>query len=258
MPRGGRLNIETRNCEVGAAEARASAGLTPGVYVCLSIRDTGEGMDPQTLSRIFEPFFTTKELGKGTGLGLSTVYGIVKQSNGYISVESEPGRGTAFRIYLPLVSGVEEAAGAPRESGFASGSETILLVEDEAAVRGLTLHVLERCGYELLDAGSAEEAFRLAAGYDASIDLLITDVVMPGESGPELARRLAVTRPDMKVLFVSGYTDDAVVRSDRLAPNQHFLQKPFGPDTLSRKVRSMLDGKRDSREVRIDRSQIAV
>jgi PAS domain S-box-containing protein len=258
MPRGGRLTIQTRNCDVGRVQARTLAGLKPGSYVCLSIRDTGEGMDRETLSRIFEPFFTTKEQGRGTGLGLSTVYGIVKQSGGYIAAESEPGKGTTFRIYLPRVSGRGEAAPAAREAAFSRGSETILLVEDEAPVRGLALRVLEQSGYKVLEAASAKEAVRLSADEGDPIDLLVTDVVMPGVSGPELARRLAVTRPDMKVLFVSGYTDDAVVRSDWLAPNQHFLQKPFGPDTLSRKVRSMLDGKRDSREVRIDRSQIAV
>jgi two-component system cell cycle sensor histidine kinase/response regulator CckA len=251
MPRGGRLTIETRNWEVDGVRVRASAGLNPGSYVCLSIRDTGEGMDRETLSRIFEPFFTTKEHGKGTGLGLSTVYGIVKQSGGYITVDSDLGRGTSFEIYLPRVSEERPMAEGPRESAFRPGSETVLLVEDEAPVRRLAHRILEQGGYNVLQAGCAEEALRVFADYGAPIDLLVTDVVMPGVSGPELALRLVDSLPNLKVLFISGYTDHAAVRSGRLAPGQAFLQKPFDPELLSRKVRDMLDGKRDSREIPI-------
>jgi two-component system cell cycle sensor histidine kinase/response regulator CckA len=257
MPRGGFLTIGTRDCEVDAAQARSFTGLKPGSYVCLSVRDTGEGMDRETLARIFEPFFTTKEKGKGTGLGLSTVYGIVKQSGGYIAAESEPGKGTSFLIYLPRVAAPAGTETEPGGSAFDQGSETLLLVEDDDAVRALTLRTLEQGGYRVLEAASAEGALTVSDAFEGVIDVLIADVVMPGESGPELARRLAGTRPEMKVLFMSGYTDDAILRSGRLPPNQRFLQKPFAPDVLRQKVRDLLDGKRESRDVRFVSSPAA-
>ena len=253
MPRGGRLTIQTRNCEIGAVRMRATPGLRQGPHVCLSITDTGTGMDRETLSHIFEPFFTTKEKGKGTGLGLSTVYGIVKQSGGYIQADSEPGKGTTFTIYIPRVAEGPEEEKPRSTSGSTRGSETILLVEDEMAVRGLALKVLEMSGYVVLEASSAEAAIPMAADYPGEIDLMVTDMVMPGASGPELAQELAPSRPEMKVLFVSGYTDDVVLRSGRLTSNQTFLQKPFGPDIFLRKVRDVLDGKRESREVAVFR-----
>ena len=242
MPRGGKLTIETANVELGEGDNRPQVPVRPGRYVLLAVSDTGCGMNAETQAHIFEPFFTTKEQGKGTGLGLATVYGIVKQSDGYIWVYSEPGFGTTFKIYLPRIDDVsttaepDEARSAP-----ASGRETILLVEDEEAVRDLVRGVLEGRGYSVLLAQSGEEAVRLSGGHEGPIHLMVTDVVMPRMSGRELAERLASSRPAMKVLYISGYTDDAVVRHGVLSRGVAFLQKPFMPNALLRKVREVLD-----------------
>ena len=241
MPRGGKLTIETRNFDLDEEYVRQHSYVRAGAYVGLAVSDTGTGMDPETKARIFEPFFTTKPAGSGTGLGLSMVYGIIKQSGGSIEVYSELGRGTSFKVLLPRISaaGEQEVVSAvPRAAG---GSETILLVEDEASVRGLAKRALLANGYKVLEAGSAEEALGITDKYSGPIHLLLTDTVMPGASGPEMARRIAASRPDTRVLFISGYTDDAIVRHGLLKPTEAFLQKPFGPEALTRRVREILD-----------------
>jgi len=241
MPKGGHITIETAGVELGEHDARQHAGVQPGAYVMLAVSDTGIGMDAETQARIFEPFFTTKEPGKGTGLGLSTVYGIVKQSGGNIGVSSEPGRGTTFKIYLPRVQGAEDAVEAPPPPRPGRGSEAILLAEDEDEVRAIAREILESCGYTVLEARHPEEALQIAERYIGPIHLLVTDVVMPQMNGRALAERLAPQRPEMKVLFVSGYTDDAIVHHGVLNPGTAFVQKPFAPDGLARKVREVLD-----------------
>ena len=244
MPQGGQLTIETWNQEVDAAPVGSQQPLRPGRYAVIAVSDTGTGMTEEVKRRLFEPFFTTKEEGKGTGLGLSTVYGIVTQTGGQVLVYSEVGHGTTFKIYLagadsPPEAVATEAGTNLRQSG--RGSETILLVEDETAVRKLAGDVLARQGYEVLVCSHAEEALQVAAAHPGSVDLLITDVVMPGLRGPELAARLLAERPGCRVLYVSGYAPEAAVRQGMLAPGQAFLAKPFGPAVLARKVREVLD-----------------
>ena len=243
MPTGGKLLIETRNADLTEEYAELHPPAIPGSFVMLAVSDTGIGMDADTRTRIFEPFFTTKEKGRGTGLGLSTVYGIVKQSGGYIWVYSEPGHGTTFKVYLPRVDAPALPVSQPRETRTLAGTETILLAEDDEMLRPLAKGLLGRLGYTVLEAANAEEALGAAARHRGLIHLLVADVVMPGASGRELARRLAELRPDTKVLYVSGYTDDAIVRHGMLEPGLAFLQKPFSPDTLARKVREVLDGR---------------
>src|SRR5262245_1009905 len=244
MPKGGQLTIETANVNLDAAYAETHATVIPGRYVMLAVGDTGEGIDAATKARIFEPFFTTKEQGKGSGLGLATVYGIVKQSGGYIWVYSELGHGTVFKVYFPIA----ESPAWPARDGSGGGDlkkqawETVLLVEDEDAVRALAREVLRRQGYVVLEARHGVDALRPAERHPDEIHLMITDVVMPHMSGRELAERLCAARPTMKVLFMSGYTDHALMNR-ALAPGSSFLQKPFTPETLARKVRQVLDTK---------------
>jgi CheY-like chemotaxis protein len=248
MPRGGKVTIETANVTIDHIDALKHVSIKPGPYVMLAVSDTGTGIDNETLARVFEPFFTTKEVGKGTGLGLSTVYGIVKQSGGNIWVYSEPGVGTVFKVYLPQVGAAEGTTEkpAPDIKEF-RGSETILLVEDEDVVRGLTRKILVEAGYKVLDARSGDEAIRLCRHYRGPIDLLLTDVVMPETSGKEVAERLQELRPAARVLFMSGYTDEAIVRHGVLDENVDFIQKPFTWTRLGKKVRDVLDRKEVNR-----------
>jgi CheY-like chemotaxis protein len=247
MPNGGTLTLETADVDLDAGYAAAHVDVTPGPYVVLVVRDTGVGMDAATRARIFEPFFTTKAAGTGTGLGLATVYGIVAQSGGHVAVDSEPGVGTAFRVYLPR-------AGAPAASAWQSGAhasvhegaETILLVEDDRTVRRAARRILERSGYRVHEARDGAEALDLvsanAHGEALHVDLVLTDIVMPEMSGPELVDRLRALRPGVPVLLMSGYTDDAVLRQQLEQPGVAFVQKPFTPEELTRKVREALAG----------------
>jgi two-component system, cell cycle sensor histidine kinase and response regulator CckA len=243
MPIGGTLILETANADLTEQYAELHQPVVPGRYIMLAISDTGTGMTAETKARIFEPFFTTKEKGKGTGLGLSTVYGIVKQSGGYVWVYSELGRGTTFKIYLPRVDAPAEQLLPRREPGSIAGSETILLAEDDELLRPLAKGLLQKLGYTVLDAENAATALAAAEAHRGPIHLLVADVVMPGASGRELARQLARLRPETKVLYVSGYTDDAIVHHGMLEPGLNFLQKPFTPATLAKKVREVLDAK---------------
>jgi two-component system, cell cycle sensor histidine kinase and response regulator CckA len=242
MPTGGKLTIETRSVTLDDTAAAAIADATPGRYVLLAITDAGVGMTADVRARIFEPFFTTKGPGKGTGLGLATVYGIVKQSGGFVVVDSEPDRGSRFGLYFPALP---KSASVPATMSagnlLAGGAETILLVEDEDAVRRTIRAALRRAGYTVLEARGGPQALRIAVGDAASIDLVITDVIMPVMSGPELVERLARQRPGLKVLYLSGYTDDAVVRHGVLQAEVSFLQKPFNMTALATKVRQILD-----------------
>ncbi len=242
MPRGGKLILETQNVVIDEKYAKTHLSVLPGSYVRLTIADTGAGMDAETISHIFEPFFTTKGPGKGTGLGLSTVYGIVKQSGGSIRVNSRPGQGTSFEIYLPRIEEpVTEAEELPGEPESPQGSETILVVEDDEMVRQLACQALRLYGYDVVEAANAGEALLACESYGGSITLMVTDIVMPQMSGRELAARLAKLRPEMRVIYMSGYTDDAVVRHGVSDEALYFLQKPFTPGALAQKVREVLD-----------------
>jgi CheY-like chemotaxis protein len=243
MPQGGRLTIETRNVDWEDSTRTSNGGDLQRAYVGLAITDTGCGMDDKTKSRIFEPFFTTKEVGKGTGLGLATVYGIVEQSGGHIEVTSEIDRGSAFRVFLPRIAANTETTDSGtclEEPSATARGETILVVEDQDDVRALTRRNLERCGYTLLEARSGAEALEVSQRHRGRIHLMVTDVVMPNMSGLEVAKRLAASRPDMKTLFMSGYTDDAVVRHGLPPGGGGILQKPFNAATLAARVRDML------------------
>ncbi|MFH1350802.1 MAG: ATP-binding protein, partial [Pseudomonadota bacterium] len=243
MPEGGKLTIETGNVTLDSHYAEQhGVEIKQGAYVMLSVSDTGTGIDVETQEHIFEPFFTTKEKGKGTGLGLSTVYGIMKQSDGYIWVYSEPGQGTTFKVYFPAA---EEAGKVKQEEKPSflelKGSETILIVEDNESVRNLACNVLGEYGYRVLEAKDGEEALSVVKGHEGKIHLLLTDVVMPGMRGNELAERIKIERRDMEVLYMSGYTDNAIVHHGVLEEGMNFIQKPFSPDELARKVRETLD-----------------
>ncbi len=242
MPQGGQLTIATRNVKLDQAYAEAHAGVKAGRYVHWEISDTGHGIPEAIRHRIFEPFFTTKEPGQGTGLGLATVFGIVQQAGGHIELYSEPGTGTTFKIYLPKAEETPTAAPLSAIRPAPHGSETVLLVEDDEAVRVLGLRVLHNCGYTVLEASNGEAALRLAQQHVGPIHLLVTDVVMPGIGGRSLAERLSETHPEMKVLFLSGFSDDAVVRHGLLEGEVNFLQKPFSPVILAHRIREVLDG----------------
>jgi CheY-like chemotaxis protein len=243
MPSGGSLTFETSVVDLDESYATSHYPAVPGRYVMLAVSDTGIGMDRETQSHIFEPFFTTKEKGRGTGLGLAIVYGIVKQSGGFIWVYSEPGAGTTFKIYLPLVEATAGASAAPRTvpTGSLRGTETVLVVEDSESLRELLRVTLTERGYTALVASDGAEALRLSAQHAGPIHLLLTDVIMPAMGGRELADRTHRLRRETRVLYISGYTDDAIVQNGMLEPGVNFLQKPFSPLTLARKVREILD-----------------
>jgi signal transduction histidine kinase/ActR/RegA family two-component response regulator len=252
MPNGGRITVETTIVEVDRAYAEQHVAVQPGSYVMLAVSDSGSGMDSETMKHIFEPFYTTKDQGKGTGLGLSTVYGIVKQSGGNIWFYSEPGQGTVFKIFLPSAVNAQQPLipDSDVESPIAKGgTETILVVEDEPQIRQMACEFLSESGYKLLVAANGVEALRILKEESAAIDLILTDVVMPEMNGRELAEHVAVARPGAKVLYMSGYTNDAIVRHGVLDSGTWFVQKPFSPDALARKIREVLDSGNLSTEV---------
>jgi PAS domain S-box-containing protein len=241
MPFGGRITIETSDVTLDEHYSHSHVGVQPGPFVMIAVSDTGQGMDAETKRRIFEPFFTTKSRGKGTGLGLATVYGTVKQVGGDIWVYSEPGQGTTLKLYFPRVTEAAQQSEmketAPPQ---ARADETILVVEDEQSVRDLTVRILRRLGYSVLVASGGEEAIQLAKAYSSEISLLLTDVVMPGMSGRQVAEHLLAIRPDLKVLYLSGYTDSTVVHHGVLEHGQNFLPKPFNREVLAQKIRDIL------------------
>jgi len=251
MAQGGKLTIETSDVRLDAAYQQRHLPVVPGHYVMLAVSDTGIGMDIATRHRIFEPFFTTKGAGKGTGLGLATVYGIVKQSDGYIWVYSEPGRGTTFKIYFPCVlhDAASEKGLATEHLALTRGWETIFVVEDDEGLRRLARRALESSGYRLLEAGNPREAVQTASEYAGPIHLLLSDVVMPESEGAPLIDRLTAVRPGLRVLYMSGYPDETIVHHGVLEEGVPFLQKPFTPQALARKVRDVLDAPLASRSV---------
>jgi PAS domain S-box-containing protein len=245
MPRGGKLTIETVNVELDEIYAADHVAVTPGAYVMLAVSDTGVGMTDEVKAHIFEPFFTTKEIEKGTGLGLSTVYGIVKQSNGNIWVYSEPGHGATFKIYLPRVEKPSHIMEETKKRDYTPhGSETVIVVEDDESLRRMAVKSLESYGYTTLSAENGQEALSMCEKHKDQIHLMLTDVVMPGMSGKTLSDRLKALNPDINVLFMSGYTDNAIMHNEVLEKGIAFLQKPFTPDRLARKVREVLDESR--------------
>jgi two-component system cell cycle sensor histidine kinase/response regulator CckA len=242
MPHGGRLTIETAAVELDDDYVASRGDGTAGPNVLLAVSDTGVGMSEDVQRHLFEPFFTTKEPGAGTGLGLATVFGVVKQSGGTIYVYSEEGRGTTFKIYLPAAPGEVEVDSGAGDLPAERGTETIVLVEDDESVRNLVRVMLESKGYHVLAAAGSEEAERLCADRAGDVDLLLSDVVMPGVNGRFLAERLSAITPSLRVLFMSGYSDEAVYRHGEISPDAAFIEKPFTDRTLARKVREVLDG----------------
>jgi CheY-like chemotaxis protein len=241
MPEGGRLFLETKNMEIDEEYCRQFPYAQPGSYVALSVSDTGIGMDAGTIEQIFEPFFTTKEMGKGTGLGLATVYGIVKQHGGFLNVESEPGKGTTFQIFLPASAGMAEHREAKSEEMPRKGSETILLAEDHEGLRQSAQEMLETLGYRVLLAADGLEALQLFKANSNRIDLVILDVVMPGLSGPDSYSQMALLRPDVRVVFTTGYTSEVASLTSMIDKGAGFLQKPYGQRSISTKIREVLD-----------------
>jgi CheY-like chemotaxis protein len=242
MPQGGALAIRTANVLLDEAYVARHVGAQPGEYVLLSVHDTGKGMDDETKAHIFEPFFTTKEREKGTGLGLAIVFGIVQQSKGHIEIESQVGQGSTFHIYLPRARETKNKPPPRERSQETSGTETILLVEDEAAVRDLTVGILQSHGYRVLVASHGPEALRIQQTYQGPIHLLLTDVVMPQMSGRELADKLRQLRPGIRVLFMSGYADKRITRDNQFEPGTAFIAKPLTIEVLTQQVRRLLDG----------------
>jgi len=243
MPDGGRLTIETRNTELGPDDVARRPPTRAGLYVMLAVTDSGMGMDAETQSHLFEPFFTTKETGKGTGLGLSTVYGIVKQSEGYVWCYSEIGVGTTFKIYLPRVDEEASPRRKPTAAGPAGGSETVLLIEDDASLRDLLCETLEGAGYTVLVADGGAKALQIADEYGGAIHLIVTDVIMPGLTGRQAAEKIKDAHSEVEIFFISGYTNEVIAKHGVLEPRARFLSKPFTPDDLLRKIRDVLDGR---------------
>ena len=245
MPTGGKLTIETVNVTLDGEYVKKHYNIEPGDFVMLSISDTGQGMSRELKKNIFEPFFTTKEEGKGTGLGLATVYGIIKQNNGEIIVYSEVGKGSTFKIYLPRANDVPEEKNTLQqreceEESISKGTETIMLVEDDEIVRKMSVDILARLGYTVLEAKNGEDAIQVYSRFHGKVDLLLTDVVMPKMSGVELAENMSRHCPDIKVLFMSGYTENAIVEHGVLADDVNFIHKPVTPKSLSKAVRKVL------------------
>jgi CheY-like chemotaxis protein len=241
MPQGGRLTVETTEATVEAGGIPDNPAAIPGPYVLLSVSDTGTGMSAETRARIFEPYFTTKDVGKGTGLGLSTAYGIVRQSDGYISVASELGLGTTFRIFLPRAEAAPAAAAGPAGDPLPGGTEHILLVEDDPSVRRMARDLLSRLGYSITEAASGRAGLALGSDDTRHFDLALCDVILGDMSGPAVAEALMALRPEIRVLYMSGYTDEAIVRTGVLDEDKPFLQKPFTPSQLARRIRELLD-----------------
>ena len=243
MPQGGKVTVETSNVYLDASYADSHPDVRPGAYVLLAVSDTGLGMDALTQTRVFEPFFTTKAIGKGTGLGLSTVYGIVRQSGGYVWLYSEPGFGTTFKIYFPRVdeAAFESSVALPIQRSLKPPSESLLVVEDNEPLRQMLCRVLRTSGYKVMEAANANAALRVCEQHESSIDMLISDVVMPDMSGIELATELKASHPGMRVLLMSGYSGSAMMRHGELRVDIPFLEKPFNPEMVARKVREVLD-----------------